>query len=393
MAGTTPALPPLTRRRLLAASVGAAALSPWLASCSNDPATSAPESATTDLSDSDHALTVSNWTQYIDVKLKDRSERPTVSAYEKEYGVDVEYVEDIADNEEFFNKVRPILASGKSTGRDIVVLTDWMAARMIELGYVEAIDDANIPNKANLIDSLQSPPFDPSRAYSMPWQSGFTALGYNADYVDQPVTSMTDLLTRPDLKGKVAVFTEMRDTTGLIMLEQGADPANFTDADFDSAIEMLQDSVDSGHLRGFANANYGQALSKGDLVATMTYSGDINQLVKDNPSLTLVKPEAGFILWSDNMLIPKGSTHKLNAERWMDWYYQPENAAQLAAWVNFICPVEGASEAMQDIDPKLAKNPLIFPEPGDLADGSIYRALTPDEEQTYTAAFTQVRGL
>jgi len=305
----------------------------------------------------------------------------------------VTYLEDIADNEEFFNKIRPVLDAGKSIERDIVVLTDWMAARMIELGYVEPLDNSAIPNKANLIESLRTPPFDSDRSYSMPWQSGFTAIGYNSQYVDTPVTSMTDLLTRPDLKGRVAVFTEMRDTTGLIMLEQGADLATFTDDDFDAAIAMLQESVDSGHLRSFANANYGQALSKGDLAATMTYSGDINQLAKDNPALKLSKPDAGFILWSDNMLIPRGSTHKTNAEHWMDWYYNPKVAAELAAWVNFISPVEGAKEAMQKIDPQLASNPLIFPSTADLVGGATYRSLTPDEEQRYTAAFTQVQGL
>ncbi|MEO8329850.1 MAG: spermidine/putrescine ABC transporter substrate-binding protein, partial [Candidatus Nanopelagicales bacterium] len=280
-----------------------------------------------------------------------------------------------------------------STGRDLMVLTDWMAARMIDLGYVEPIDDANLPNKDNLIASLKSPPFDPDRAYSMPWQSGFTAIGYNSDYVDDPVTSMTDLLTRPDLKGRVAVFTEMRDTTGLIMLEQGADPSNFTDAEFDNAIAFLQEAVDSGHVRTFANANYGQALSKGDLAATMTYSGDINQFRLDNPALELVKPDAGFILWSDNMLIPLGSEHRLNAERWMNWYYDPKVAAQLAAYVNFICPVEGAREAMAEIDQSLAKNPLIFPSADDLAGGVFYQSLTAEQDQQYSAAFTQVRGL
>ena len=385
-----PSLPALSRRQVLGAGAAAATL-PWLAGCSNGDASNAPQVA--DVSDTERELNVSNWTFYIDVEHGDRNVHPTLEAFQDKYDIDVTYTEDIADNEEFFLKVRPILEAGRSTGRDIVVLTDWMAARMIELGYVEAIDSSNIPNKGNLLDSLKRPPFDPDRTYSMPWQSGFTAIGYNSEYVDAPVTSMTELLTRPDLKGKVAVFTEMRDTTGLIMLDQGADPSNFTDEEFDNAIAMLQEAVDSGHLRTFANANYGQALSKGDLVATMTYSGDINQFRLDNPALELVKPEAGFILWSDNMLIPAGSPHKLNAERWMDWYYSPKVAAELAAYVNFISPVEGAKEAMYDIDPALAKNPLIFPSAEDLAGGVFYRGLTAEEDQKYSTAFTQVRGL
>jgi spermidine/putrescine transport system substrate-binding protein len=384
-------LRPLTRRRLLGAGVAVGATLPWLAACGGD-----PESATgavPDRSESDGTLAVSNWTYYIDTDPDNRKVHPTLQDFEQKYDIAVEYTEDIADNAEFFAKVRPVLEAGRPIERDLVILTDWMAARMIDLDYVNVIDSDNIPNMSNLIDSLKKPPFDPDRSFSLPWQSGFTAIGYNSDYVDAPVTSMTDLLTRSDLKGRVAVFTEMRDTTGLIMLEQGADPATFTDADFGAAIAFLQEAVDSGHVRTFANANYGQALSKGDLAATMTYSGDINQLRLDNPALELAKPEAGFILWSDNMLIPRGATHQTNAELWMNWYYDPKVAARLAAYVNFICPVQGAREAMERIDPQLAANPLIFPTEDDLAGGAFFRALTPEEDQRYTAAFTQVRGL
>jgi spermidine/putrescine transport system substrate-binding protein len=381
---------PLTRRRLLCTGVAVGATLPWLSACGGGPDTT---TGVPDRSEADGTLAVSNWTYYIDTERGNRDVHPTLEGFEKKYGIDVEYTEDIADNAEFFVKIRPVLEAGKSIERDLIVLTDWMAARLIELDYISPINRDNIPNMRNLIDSLKEPPFDPDRSFSLPWQAGFTAIGYNSDYVDAPVTSMSDLLTRPDLKGRVAVFTEMRDTTGLIMLEQGADPANFTDADFDSAIALLQEAVDSGHVRTFANANYGQALSKGDLAATMTYSGDINQFRLDNPALELVKPDAGFILWSDNMLIPRGATHQTNAEHWMNWYYDPEVAARLAAYVNFICPVQGAREAMERIDPQLAANPLIFPTDEDLAAGAFYRALTPEEDQRYTAAFTEVRGL
>jgi spermidine/putrescine transport system substrate-binding protein len=204
---------------------------------------------------------------------------------------------------------------------------------------------------------------------------------------------MTEMLTRPDLAGRVAVFTEMRDTVGLIMLDQGADPSDFTDEEFDAAIALLQESVDSGHVRQFADANYGQQLSRGNYAASMTYSGDINQLRLDNPSLQLVIPEAGFVLWSDNMLIPVGATHQQNAEAWMDFYYRPEVAAEVAAWVNFITPVKGAKEELAATDPDLADNELIFPSEEFLAQGSIFKALDEEEEARYQEAFNQVRGL
>lgn len=391
---TSSSQPPLdlSRRRLLGsaaaagAGLGAASL---LSACGGGSSTSG---APADQSESDMSLTVSNWTLYIDTDRKGPDLYPTIAQFEDETDVAVDYNEDITGNTDFFAKIRPQLVSGSGVGRDLMILTDWMAARLIRLGYVNEIDSSAIPNSKNLIPSLKSPSFDPDRSYSLPWQSGFTSIAYNAD-VTEPISSMTEMLTRPDLAGKVAVFTEMRDTVGLIMLDQGADPANFTDEEFDAAIALLQDATDSGHIRTYADANYGQNLAKGNFAASMTYSGDINQLQIDNPNLELVIPEAGFVLWSDNMLVPVGALHQANAEKWMDFYYRPEIAAQVAAWVNYITPVQGAKEELEKTDPELASNELIFPSEEFLSQGSIFMALDEDQELRYQTAFDDVRGL
>jgi spermidine/putrescine transport system substrate-binding protein len=185
----------------------------------------------------------------------------------------------------------------------------------------------------------------------------------------------------------------MRDTVGLVMLDQGADPSDFTDEDFDAAISLLQEATDSGHIRQFADANYGQALSKGDLAASMTYSGDINQLRLDNDQLKLVIADSGFLLWSDNMLIPIGAEHYDNAQQWIDFYYRPDVAAEVAAFVNFITPVNGAKQVLAKRDPELASNELIFPSEEFLSQGRIFRALSEDEEMRYQDAFNGLRGL
>jgi spermidine/putrescine transport system substrate-binding protein len=377
-------MPHLSRRTVLQGAAATGALAALSACSDSEPA------VVEDQSEADQSLTVSNWALYID---RAKGEFPSVLQFEDESGIDVTYNEDITSNDEFFSKVRPQLVAGSGIGRDLMVLTDWMAARLVRLGFVNEIDKANIPNAENLLPSLQSPSFDPERAYSLPWQSGFTSIAYNSGVVDQPITSMLEMLTRPDLNGRVAVFTEMRDTMGLIMLEQGADPSDFTDEQFDAAIAVLQEAVDSGQIRTFADANYGQQLSKGNFAASMTYSGDINQLRLDNPELELVIPEAGFVLWSDNMLIPVGAEHQANAEQWMDYFYRPEVAAQVAAWVNFITPVVGAKEEIEKIDPELADNELIFPSEEFLAQGSIFMALDEEQETRYQEAFNEVRGL
>ena len=382
----------LSRRRFLGstatvgAGLGAASL---LSACVG----SSGAEATADQSETDKSLVVSNWALYIDTDRKGPETFPTVAEFEDETGIDVTYNEDITANTDFFAKIRPQLVKGSGVGRDLMVLTDWMAARLIRMGYVNELDKSTIPNADNLIPPLRSPSFDPERKYSMPWQSGFTAVAYNSDVLDQPITSITEMLTRSDLAGRVAVFTEMRDTVGLIMLDQGADPSDFTDDEFDAAIALLQEATDSGQIRTFADANYGQNLSKGNFAASMTYSGDINQLRADNPSLELVIPDSGFILWSDNMLIPVGALHQSNAEEWMNFYYRPDVAAKVAAWVNFITPVQGAKQELAKVDPDLASNELIFPSDEFLSQGSIFMALDEEQETRYQAAFDDVRGL
>jgi spermidine/putrescine transport system substrate-binding protein len=390
-----PGRPTRVSRRNFLRGVGAGgaaiAGSSLLAACGTSGKSGASASEVPDKSDTDKTLNVSNWTLYID-RIKDPAtgERryPTIEGYEKEYGVDVTYTEDVNDNESFFSKIRPQLAAGRPTGRDLFMLTDWMASKLIRLGWVEKLDYANIPNATNLIDALKSPSFDPNREYTMPWQSGQTGIGVNRNVYDGEITSVLDLLSNPDLKGRVTVLTEMRDTMGLIMLAQGADPATFGDTEWDNALAVLQEAVDSGQIRGFTGNEYGEGLAKGDIAACMAWSGDVIQLKFDDPQgIDLILPEAGSMLWSDNHLIPVGAEHKKNAELWIDWYYRPEVAAELAAWVNYICPVKGAQEAMAKIDKSLVDNPLIFPTEDDLASAHIFRGLTEDEDTRYTEQF------
>ncbi len=103
-------------------------------------------------------------------------------------------------------------------------------------------------------------------------------------------------------------------------------------------------------------------------------------------------PEEGLALWSDNMLVPNKADHKANAEKLMDYYYQPEVAATVAAWVNYICPVEGAKQAMEKIDSTLVDNKLIFPDASTLADAKDFMGLDQKTEQSYQKQFATVTG-
>ena len=363
-------------------------------SASGSPSTSTATSApSNDKSDVDKLVVFSNWPLYIDVDAKDANLHPTLAAFTKANGVKVSYTEDVNDNDQFFGKVKPQLAASQDTKRDIFVLTDWMAARMIRLNWVQKFDPANVPNAGNLRAALKSPPWDPDRSHTLPWATGLTGIATNTKATGGvTVTSMTQLLTDKSLKGKVTCLTEMRDTVGLIMLEQGKDPANFTDADFTAALDMLQTAVSSGQIRQFTGNDYAQALGKGSIAAAVAWSGDVIQLQAANKDIKFTAPDSGLMIWSDNMMIPNQAQHKKNAEMLINYYYDPKVAATLAASVNYICPVEGAQEAMKAIDKTLAKNPLIFPDDATLAKTHVFMGLTATQETSYSKQFNTVSG-
>jgi spermidine/putrescine transport system substrate-binding protein len=387
----------LSRRGFLrgTAASGAVVAGAGLLSACGTPAAKAPSASQSaaDLSDKDKILNFSNWPSYIDIDNKVATDHPTLDQFKKQTGISVAYVEDINDNQTFYAKIQPQLRAGQDTGRDLIVMTDWMAARLVKQNYVQKINHANTPNlpKNIIAGPLHAPEWDPNRDYSAPWQSGLTGMCFNAKKT-KPIKTITELLTRSDLKGKIAVLTEMRDTIGLIMLDQGKDPGKFTDDDFNSAIAMLQQAKDSGQIRAFTGNEYIQSLKKGDLVACMAWSGDVIAMQADRAEMTWAPPTKGVMQWADNMLIPNRCQHKKNAELLMNFYYDPKIGAQLAAYVNYICPVEGAQAAMQAIDPSLAKNALIFPTDADRANFHSFKSLTDDETTKYEKSFAQVTG-
>ncbi|MFC7489808.1 MULTISPECIES: ABC transporter substrate-binding protein [unclassified Knoellia] len=387
----------LSRRSLMLGSAGLGVTA--LAACGSagkSPSTGSSASVTPtakaaeDLSATEKVVNWSNWQQYIDVS-EDEKSNPTLDAFTAATGIKVNYTEDYNDNDEFYAKVRPLLDGGKDTGRDVWCSTDWMVARLIRQGYVQPLDKANIPNAKNLEPSFQDVSFDPGRKYSLPWQAGFACIGYNTKATGgKKVESMTQLLTDPSLKGKVTLLSEMRDSVGLVLLEQGKDPASFTAADFDAAIEMIQKAKDAGQIQKFTGNEYTDGLSAGDIAACVAWSGDVASLGLDAPELGLTLPAAGYMLWSDNFVIPAMAKHKTNAEKLINYYYDPAVMGEVEAWVNYISPVAGTKEAVVAIDASLAENELIFPSAQTLSKAKKFRDLSAEEESTFTRQFTDL---
>jgi spermidine/putrescine transport system substrate-binding protein len=326
-------------------------------------------------------LVISNWPLYIDKK--------TVPNFEKATGVSVEYKEDINSNEEFFNKVQPQLTNGESGGRSIMVLADYMVSKMIKLGYLEELNHEALPEvKANLAKNLRHPPFDPERQYSVPWQSGMTGIIVNKEKAPE-VHSICDLFD-PEYKGKVDFLNEVRETVPLVMKCEGVELEKATEADWLKAIEKIKGAVDDGQISRFTGNDYAQDLTSGNAVAVIGWSGDAVQLQADNPNLEWRMPTEGCMLWSEDMIIPVGAPNPTAAEAFMNYVYKPEVQANIAAYVNYVTPVEHVQEVLQKTEPEVAENDLIFPSASFTKNCSPTPALEGKEEKNVLKAFDEV---
>jgi spermidine/putrescine transport system substrate-binding protein len=327
------------------------------------------------------SLTISNWPLYID--------KGTVPAFEKATGVSVKYIEDINSNEEFFNKMQPLLQRGESGGRSIFVLADYMVSKMHKLGYLEEFDKSGLPNvNKNLSASLKHPPFDPERSYTAPWQSGMTGIIVNKESAPE-VHSICDLFN-PKYKGKVDFLNEVREAVPLVMKCEGKDPGKATEADWMKAIEKIKGAAESGQIRRFTGNDYARDLTSGDAVAVMGWSGDAVQLQEDNPNLEWRMPTEGCMLWSEDMVIPTGAPNPTAAEAWMNYVYEPSVQANIAEYVNYVTPVEGVKPILAKRNPKLANNQLIFPSASFTKKCSPTPPLEGEEEQKVIKAFDSV---
>ena len=331
-------------------------------------------------------LNFSNWPYYMDPK------RNVLKEWSKaNNGAHVKYVEEINDLDEFFGKVRQQLQRGDSLNRDLVVLTDWMASRWVRGQWVEPIDKRNVPNMKNLQPNLQHPKWDPNRDFSLPWQSGMSAIAYNPKKTGRKLHSIGDIFD-PKFKGHVTMLSDPHDSAGLMVLLAGKKTEDATLDDVLAGIDKIDQENKKGQIRRFTGNDYTTDMAKGNAWVSVAYSGDLFQLRKDVPGVQFIIPDEGALLWTDNMMMPQKPPHPYAAETMMNFVYQPQIAAQLAAAINYVTPVVGTQEAMQKVDPSLVKNQLVFPNDATRAKLHPYVTLTAAEERQMNDAMTKVTG-
>lgn len=379
----------VTRRRFIRnasmAAGGAAILPTLLTACGGDEKEKSGSDGKSSGGGS-KAITISNWTSYMDT--------PLLKKFTQETGIKVSYKEDVNDNIEYFNVVRPNLQNKKSISRDGFVLTDWMANRMInQAKWTQPFDEASFPNKQNMRASLQSPSFDPERKSSAPWATGIAGIAYNLDLTGgKEIKSLDDFLAADGTK---TVLTEMRDTLGIFMMSAGLDITNPTFESASDAFDKLASAVGDGDIAGFNGNDYVTDLGNGNLTAAIAWSGDVAQLTVENPQIRFAVPESGGTLWSDNFMIPSTSDHPDLASEFINFFYDPVNAAALTAFIQYISPVEGVADELRALGGEaaaLADNPLVNPADEFLTNVQIFGALERAEEKKFEERFSEILG-
>ena len=318
--------------------------------------------------------------------------------FEVAHGITVEYPNAaIADDESFFASIRQALEDDVPTGWDLIVVSDWLAARLVEAGWAEELDSGHVPTAlVNVRDELRDLPWDPEMRFHFPWQSVATGIGYNRVSTGRDLTSVADLF-EPALAGKVTLLRDLRATLPLVHLALQAQgkasdraPDAMTIEDAQAAIDYLRPFVESGHIRAFTGSEYLTDLGSGDTWAALVQSGDFASSA--SPDDVFVYPGEGWLLTSHSLVIPKGAERQHAAELMIDWVYDVDRAARLANWTYHISPVTGVAEAIAALDPRAAGNPLLFPPPEVLGRQHSPPVFSESDETAVKASFAALTG-
>ncbi|MGV0742841.1 polyamine ABC transporter substrate-binding protein [Mycolicibacterium sp. XJ870] len=378
-----------SRRRFLgggAAAAAALALGPAvLAACGSggDETSATTSAAPDDGSPASGTLRVSNWPLYMAEGF--------VAAFQTASGLTVDYKEDFNDNEQWFAKVKEPLARKQDIGADLVVPTEFMAARLNGLKWLNEISESRVPNKKNLREDLLNSKVDPGRKVTAPYMTGMVGLAYNRAATGRDITKIDDLWD-PAFKGRVSLFSDVQDGLGMIMQWQGNSVEDPTSETVTKAVDFVREQKDKGQIRRFTGNDYADDLAAGNIAVAQAYSGDVVQLQADNPDLQFVVPESGGDWFIDTMVIPYTTQNQKAAEAWIDYIYDRANYAKLIAFTQFVPVLSEMTDELSKIDPAIAQNPLINP-PAEMSNNlQSWAALSDEQTQEFNNLYAAVTG-
>ena len=375
-----------SRRRFIGGGAAAAAAvalgGSFLAACSSGNK-SASGTTSTQAGAASGTLRVSNWPLYMADGF--------VADFQKASGITVDYKEDFNDNEQWFAKVKEPLSRKQDIGADLAVPTTFMMVRLHQLGWLNEISDAGVPNKKNVRPDLLEASVDPGRKYSAPYMSGLVGLAYNKAATKRDIGTIDDLWD-PAFKGRVSLFSDTQDGLGMIMMSQGSSVDNPSMESVQKAIDLVKEQKDKGQIRRFTGNDYADDLASGNVAIAQAYSGDVVQLQADNPDLHFVVPASGGTTFVDTMVIPYTTQNQKAAEAWINYVYERPNYAKLVAHTQYVPVLSDMTDELNKIDPKLGSNPLINPPKETLNKVKGWPALTDEQTQQFNTAYAAVTG-
>ncbi|GAA2902436.1 polyamine-binding lipoprotein [Actinoplanes cyaneus] len=339
-----------------------------------------------------------NWPLYMDPK------KPELAKFTAKTGITVNYQEVIQEMGPWFAKVQPQLSAGQSIGFDLMVITNSIQFGQFRAGgFLAPLDHSKLPNyAANAAKSYAQEAFDPGNVFSIPWTSGITGIAYDIKKTGREITSLADLWD-PKFKGKVGMFSDTQELANFGLLAAGLKPGDSDEAAWKKAAEKLKQQKSAGMVRNYYDQSYVDALGKGEVWLTQAWSGDIFQKnVSDGTDFRFVIPAEGGTIWTDNMTIPITAANPVDAIMLMDFFYEVENAATLAEYINYVCPVPAAQDQIKKDAAAatgedkatltgVANSPLVFPGAADYAKLHYYVDFnTAEEQQKFQSIFEPI---
>lgn len=332
--------------------------------------TDAGQAATFDLGGS-RRLRILNWDAYIDGDDVDDAnddlfyDGGTLADLRLlDQPLDVTYDPRYEDNYGGFDIVIDEAINRSPSTYDIVVPTNWRAAEMIARDWATPLPIEEIPNHVNIDPAFLTNAWDRGCRFQMPWQAGITGIAYDPAATGRELTSINDLFD-PALRGRVGLIGEMREAVGLAMLANGDDPSRPTADAAGAGLGRIEEAAAAGQVGAFVFEDGGPKVAAGELSATMAWSGDVVQLQADRPDIEFIVPEEGAIQWFDTMVIPSTAANIAAAGRFMNFVYDPANAARITEWVQYISPVLGVQDELRargGAAAELADSPILFPD-------------------------------
>jgi spermidine/putrescine transport system substrate-binding protein len=343
-------------------------------------------------------LSFANWPLYMDPS------KPELAKFTERTGIEVNYEEVIQEMGPWFAKVQPQLSAKEPIGYDLMVITNGIQfGQFRAAGFLAPLDHSRLPNfAANAATKYTRESFDPANVFSVPWASGITGIAYDPAKVKRPITKLADLWD-PEFKGKVGMMSDVTELANFGLLASGLDPAASGEAEWRKAAAGLQRQKDAGLVRNYYEQDYLDALGKGEIWISQAWSGDIFQKnLSDGTNLKFVIPQEGGTIWTDNLAIPITAANPVDALMLIDFFYEVENAASLAGYINYVCPVPAARTQIRkdaaalsgddrDALEQVATSSLVFPSEADYAKLHYYVGFdTAEEQKDFAAIFEPI---